>query len=64
MLIEDCKESFADVGRREVKQGLDRGLRPWDMKVGIERLLCEGGAEVLVENLAKQLDERLELMEA
>lgn len=34
------------------------------MKVSIGALLHEGGAEMLVENLSKQLDERLELAEA
>jgi hypothetical protein len=37
--IEDWKESFADVWRRAIREGLDQGLRPHDMKVSIEGIL-------------------------
>jgi len=59
--IEDWKESFAEVWRREVKQALDRGLRPRDMKVSTEGILHEGGEEDAAEYLAKQLNKKLEL---
>jgi hypothetical protein len=61
--IEDWKESFADVWRREVKKGLDRGLQPLDMKFSIEGILHEGGEDSVadVEDIAKQFDTKLEL---
>jgi hypothetical protein len=37
--IEDWKESFADVWRRAIREGLDQGLKPWDMKFSIEGIL-------------------------
>ena len=36
--IEDWKESFADVWRSAIRKGLDQGLRPCDMKLGVEGL--------------------------
>lgn len=37
--IEDWKDSFADVWRRVVREGLDQGLRPCDMKLSVEGIL-------------------------
>lgn len=37
--IEDWKESFSDVWRRAIREGLDQGLRPYDMKVNINLIL-------------------------
>ncbi|KFY37956.1 hypothetical protein V495_06827 [Pseudogymnoascus sp. VKM F-4514 (FW-929)] len=37
--IEDWKETFADVWRRAIIKGLDQGLRPRDMKLGLEGIL-------------------------
>ena len=37
--IEDWKESFADVWRRAIREGLDQGLRPRDMKLSVEGIL-------------------------
>ena len=37
--IEDWKESFADVWRRAIRQGLDQGLRPRDMKLSVQDIL-------------------------
>lgn len=45
--IEDWKESFADVWRRAIREGLDQGLRPCDMRLGLEGILC--GIEIKVE---------------
>ena len=53
--IEDWKESFADLWRREVKQALDRGLRPRDMKVSIDGILHEAGEDNVAEDLEKHL---------
>ena len=39
--IEDWEESFADVWRRAIREGLDQGLRPRDMKVRVEGILHE-----------------------
>jgi hypothetical protein len=39
--IEDWKESFADVWRRAIREGLDQGLRPRNLKVSVEGLLYE-----------------------
>jgi len=44
-----------------VKQGLDRGLRPRDMKLSIEGLLHEGGEETIEEDIVKQFDTKLGL---
>lgn len=49
--------------RRAVKEGLDRGLRPLDMKLSVEGLLHEGN-EAAVEDIVKQIDTKLELTEA
>lgn len=37
--IDDWKESFADIWRRAIKEGLDQGLRPDDMKLSIDGIL-------------------------
>ncbi|KAG9235622.1 hypothetical protein BJ875DRAFT_503914 [Amylocarpus encephaloides] len=37
--IEDWKESFADVWRRRIREGLDQRLQPYDMKLGVEGIL-------------------------
>lgn len=37
--VEDWKESFADVWRRAIREGLDQGLRPRDMKLSVEGIL-------------------------
>ena len=39
--IEDWKESFADVWRSAIREGLDQGLRPRDMKISVEGILHE-----------------------
>jgi hypothetical protein len=52
--IEDWKEAFADVVRRAVKEGLDRGLRPQDMRLGIGGLFRKGGEDA-IEHIAEQM---------
>jgi hypothetical protein len=37
--IEDWKESYSDIWRREIKIKLDQGLRPRDMKLSVECIL-------------------------
>jgi hypothetical protein len=37
--IEDWKDSFADVWRRAIREVLDQGLRPRDMKLSVEGIL-------------------------
>jgi len=37
--IEDWKDSYAEVWRRAIREGLDRGLRPRDMTVNVESIL-------------------------
>ncbi|KAF2177345.1 hypothetical protein K469DRAFT_603390, partial [Zopfia rhizophila CBS 207.26] len=59
--IEDWKESYADVWRREVKKGLDQGLRPRDMELSIEGILYERGEDNIAEDIAKQFDTKLKL---
>jgi hypothetical protein len=62
--IQDWKESFADVWRREVRKALDVGLRPRDMKFSIEGILHEGGEDTTdAEDIAKQFDTKLALDE-
>ena len=61
--IEDWKESYAEVWRREAKQALDRGLRPRDMKVSIDGILFEADEDDVVEDLEKHLGKKLELDE-
>ncbi|KAF2180400.1 hypothetical protein K469DRAFT_592652, partial [Zopfia rhizophila CBS 207.26] len=61
--IEDWKESFAEVWSRAVKEELDQGIKPRDMKLSIEGLMHEGGEETVVENIAKQFDTKLGLDE-
>ena len=39
--IEDWEESFADVWRRAIREGLDQGFRPRGMKVSVEGILHE-----------------------
>ncbi len=39
--IEDWKDSFADVCRRAIRDGLDIGLRPLDMKLSVKGILHE-----------------------
>ena len=48
--IEDWKESFADVWRRTIREGLDRGLRPNDMKLSIDGILRKTDGETKGEN--------------
>lgn len=47
--IEDWKESFADVWRRAIREGLDQGLRPCDMKLSLEGILLP--TETIVDGL-------------
>lgn len=52
--IEDWNESFANVWRRAIREGLDQGLRPRDMEIRVEGILhgTDGrteGADVLDE---------------
>jgi hypothetical protein len=37
--IEDWKDSFADVWRRKIREALDQGLKPCDMKLSVEGIL-------------------------
>jgi hypothetical protein len=37
--IEDWKDSFADVWRRKIREALDQGLKPYDMKLSVEGIL-------------------------
>ena len=37
--IKDWKDSFADVWRREIREALDQGLKPCDMKLSLEDIL-------------------------
>lgn len=37
--IEDWKDSFADVWRRKIREELDQGLKPYDMKLSVEGIL-------------------------
>lgn len=59
--IEDWKESFAEVWRREIKQALDRGLRPQDMSMSMKDVLYETGNKDAVEDLTGEVSDRLEL---
>jgi hypothetical protein len=61
--IEDWKESFADVWRREVKMALDRGLRPRNMKLSVEGILHKRNEDSVPEDIAKKLDTKLRLDE-
>lgn len=61
--IEDWKEAFAEVVRREVKEGLDRGLRPRNMNLSIEGLLHRRGSGHGTECLAEQFDAQLRIDE-
>lgn len=37
--IKDWRDSYADVWRRVIREGLDQGLRPCDMKLSVEGIL-------------------------
>lgn len=37
--IEDWKDSFADVWQRKIREELDQGLKPYDMKLSVEDIL-------------------------
>lgn len=37
--IEDWRDSFADVWQRAIREGLNQGLRPCDMKLSVEGIL-------------------------
>lgn len=58
--IDDWKEAYADVVRRAVKQQLDKGLRPLDMRLNIG-LLHNRSADLVVEDIAEQMQTRLRL---
>lgn len=45
--IEDWKDAYADVWRREIRRGLDNGWRPRDMAFEIEAVLSPAQAQVL-----------------
>jgi hypothetical protein len=62
--IEDWNESFADVWRRAIKAGLDRHLRPNDMKFSIDGILHKSDGESKSESLLDVVDlDRLTLKE-
>jgi hypothetical protein len=44
--IEDWKDTFADVWRQAVKEGLDRGLRPCTMKLSVDWILHGNNEEL------------------
>ena len=60
--IEDWKQSFADVWRREVKNALDGGFRPTYMKLSIEGILHKDNDNIM-EDLARRVDKQLGLDE-
>jgi hypothetical protein len=39
--LEDWKDSFADVWRRKIRDVLDQGHKPYDMKLSVKGILCE-----------------------
>lgn len=44
--IKDWKESVADVWRRAIREGLDQGLRPCDMKFSVNGILQRTDAQI------------------
>jgi hypothetical protein len=59
--IEDWKEACADVVRRAVKQALDQGNRPRDMKLDITSLWRDGEDKSMLQSITEQLGSELKL---
>ena len=57
--IEDWKISFAGVCGRVIKEGLDRGLRPTDMKLDLRGILGAPFASGESEDIVKDMKEKL-----
>ena len=59
--IEDWKEAYAEIWRRAVKEGLDKGLRPQDMKLNTQEIL-RGASRVLdMEEMSRRFDSVISL---
>ena len=56
--IEDWKDSFADVWRREVRRALDIGLRPQDMNLSVPGILRGDRA---VEEITDEIKDKLKI---
>lgn len=59
--IDDWKTSFADISRRVIKEKLDRGFRPQDMKLNFEGMLRPTSAYGEVEDISRDMNEKLNL---
>jgi hypothetical protein len=59
--IDDWKESYAEVWRRAVKEALDNGLRPRDMKLDTKEILHEVEEDPAIEEISQQFDSMLAL---
>ncbi|KAJ6126045.1 hypothetical protein N7471_010538 [Penicillium samsonianum] len=51
--IESWKDAYADVWRREIRQSLDNGWRPRDMKLNIGSILCKEDGNNVTEDRNK-----------
>jgi viroplasmin and RNaseH domain-containing protein len=54
--IEDWKETYAEVLRREVKKALDEGLRPKDMKLDTKVIMRGADQDPAIEGISQRFD--------
>jgi viroplasmin and RNaseH domain-containing protein len=60
--IEDWKEAYAEVWRRAVKEALDEGLRPQNMKLDTKEVLREANQDSAVEGISQRFDSVISFM--
>jgi predicted nucleotidyltransferase len=54
--IEDWKEAYAEVVRRVVKEALDEGLRPQNMKLDAKEILRGANRDPTLEGISQRFD--------
>jgi len=59
--IEDWKETFLEVLHRALKNALDEGLRPQDLKLDTQRILCGAYQDPAIEDISQRFDSVMSL---
>lgn len=54
--IEDWKETYAEVWCRAVKEALDKGLRPQDMKLDAKEIMRGADQDPAIEGISRRFD--------
>jgi hypothetical protein len=59
--IDDWKQSYTEVWCRELRQALDMGLRPRDMKMSIQGVLYERSEDIGTRSLEQEFEAKLSI---